>query len=202
MFTLKNYARFRQTQLAAGLILLLSGLLPGLQPAIAGQAEIQPWSADNMADEFTLPDFKDNMHSLSSYKGKVVLVNFWASWCPPCIYEMPELTRLKKQLADQPFEIIAVNVGEKKYRVRKFVKLINFNLPVVLDTSQDTFNAWGVKTLPTSFLIDAEGNIRYRIRGNPEWDNKNTIAVIEQLISEHTTKHQPLNTKTPDEAKE
>ena len=191
-------ARLRQTQLATGLVLLLCCL----QQSIAAQAEIQPWSSDNMADEFTLPDFKDNMHSLSSYKGKVVLVNFWASWCPPCIYEMPELTRLKKQLVDQPFEIIAVNVGEKKYRVRKFVKLINFNLPVLLDTSQDTFNAWGVKTLPTSFLIDAEGNIRYRIRGNPEWKNKNTIAVIEQLISEHTTKNETLKTKTPDEATE
>ena len=198
MFLFKNSAWLRQTQLTTGLVLLLCCL----QQTIAAQAEIQPWSADNMADEFTLPDLKDGMHALSSYKGKVVLVNFWASWCPPCIYEMPELTRLKKQLADQPFEIIAVNVGEKKYRVRKFVKLINFDLPVLLDTSQDTFHAWGVKTLPTSFLIDAEGNIRYRIRGNPDWKNKNTLAVIEQLISEHTTKHEPLKTKTPDEAKE
>ena len=191
-------ARLRQAQLTTGLVLLLCCL----QQAIAAQAEIQPWSADDMAGEFTLPDLKDRMHALSDYKGKVVLVNFWASWCPPCIYEMPELTRLKKQLVDQPFEIIALNVGEKKYRVRKFVKLINFNLPVLLDTSQDTFHAWGVKTLPTSFLIDAEGNIRYRIRGNPEWDDENTIAVIEQLIAEQTTKHEPLKTKTPDEANE
>ena len=189
-------ARLRQAQLTTGLVLLLCCL----QQTIAAQAEIQPWSADNMADEFTLPDLKDRMHALSSYTGKVVLVNFWASWCPPCIYEMPELTRLKKQLVDQPFEIIAVNVGEKKYRVRKFVKLINFNLPVLLDTSQDTFNAWGVKTLPTSFLIDAEGNIRYRIRGNPDWDDKNTIAVIEQLISEYTTKQEQLKTKPLNEA--
>ena len=198
MFLFKNSAYLRQKQLTTGLVLLLCCL----QQTIAGLAEIQPWSADNMADEFTLPDFKDHKHSLSDYKGKVVLVNFWASWCPPCIYEMPELTRLKKQLVNQPFEIIALNVGEKKYRVRKFVKLINFNLPVLLDTSQDTFNAWGVKTLPTSFLIDAEGDIRYRIRGNPEWENKNTIAVIEQLISEHTTKQEPLKTKTPNEASE
>ena len=198
MFLFKNSVYPRQIQLITVLVLLLCCL----QQAIAAQAEIQPWSADDMADEFTLPDFKDQMHSLSSYKGKVVLVNFWASWCPPCIYEMPELTRLKKQLVDQPFEIIALNVGEKKYRVRKFVKLINFNLPVLLDTSQDTFHAWGVKTLPTSFLIDAEGDIRYRIRGNPDWDDKNTIAVIEQLISEYTTKQETLKTKTPNEANE
>jgi thiol-disulfide isomerase/thioredoxin len=199
MFLFKNAACLRQTQLAAGLVLVLCCL----QHAIAAvQAEIQPWSADNMSDEFTLSDLKDSMHSLSSYKGKVVLVNFWASWCPPCIYEMPELIRLKKQLIDQPFEILALNVGEKKYRVRKFVKLINFDLPVLLDTSQDTFNAWGIQTLPTSFLIDAKGNIRYRIRGNPGWLDKNTLAVIAQLISEQTTKQQQLETTTPDEAKE
>ncbi len=198
MFLFKNAACLRQTQLAAGLVFVLCCL----QHAIAAQAEIQPWSAANMADEFTLPDLKDSMHSLSSYKGKVVLVNFWASWCPPCIYEMPELIRLKKQLADQPFEILALNVGEKKYRVRKFVKLINFDLPVLLDTSEDTFNAWGVKTLPTSFLIDGKGNIRYRIRGNPDWQDKNTLAVIEQLIAEQPTKQEQLKTTTPNEANE
>ena len=110
MFLLKNAAYLRQTQLAAGLVLVLCCL----QHAFAAtQAEIQPWSSDNMADEFTLPDLKDSMHSLSSYKGKIVLVNFWASWCPPCIYEMPELKKLKKQFTGQDFEILALNVGEK-----------------------------------------------------------------------------------------
>ena len=196
MLQLKYAASLRQTLFATGLV-LLTCCYPY---AIAAQAELQPVPADNITDEFTLPDLKDNMHSLSSYKGKVVLVNFWASWCPPCIYEMPELTRLKEEFAGQPFEVLALNVGEKKYRVRKFVKLINFKLPVLLDTSEDTFNAWDVKTLPTSFLLDAEGNIRYRVRGNPDWDDKDTIAVIEQLISEQTTKNQHLKTNPPYEA--
>lgn len=167
-------------------ILLLATLL---SPLIAfAEKSLAPYTGDNKT--FTLNDLKDQRHTLPDYSGKVVLINFWASWCPPCIYEMPELTRLKKQLADQPFEILALNVGEKKYRVRKFAKLINFNLPVLLDTSKDTFDAWDIKTLPTSFLIDAEGNIRYRVRGNPGWDEKDTISVIEQLISEYATKQQ------------
>ena len=147
--------------------------------------QLEPYTA---IAKFTLIDTNDQTRSLSDYKGKVVLVNFWASWCPPCIYEMPELTRLKKQLSDRPFEILALNVGEKKYRVRKFAKLTNFNLPVLLDTSKDTFDAWNVKTLPTSFLIDAESNIRYRVRGNPGWEEKETITIIEQLISEKSKK--------------
>jgi len=149
--------------------------------------QLEPYT-DAATAKFTLFDINGQKHSLSNYKGKVVLVNFWASWCPPCIYEMPELTRLKKQLSDRPFEILALNVGEKKYRVRKFAKLINFNLPVLLDTSKDTFDAWNVKTLPTSFLIDAESNIRYRVRGNPGWEEKETITIIEQLISEQSKK--------------
>lgn len=168
----------------ASAILLLAALL---SPCIAFAANtLVPYSGDNKT--FTLKDLRDKDHTLTDFSGKVVLINFWASWCPPCIYEMPELTRLKKQLADQPFEILALNVGEKKYKVRKFTRLINFDLPVLLDTSKDTFDSWGIKTLPTSILIDAEGNIRYRVLGNPGWDDEGTLQIIEQLISEQTTK--------------
>jgi thiol-disulfide isomerase/thioredoxin len=160
-------------------------LLPG--SANSAEAQLQPWHEDERVYGFSLPDIYDETHSLADYKGKVVLINFWASWCPPCIYEMPALTRLKQSLKDQPFEILAINVGEKKYKVRKFTKLINFYLPVLLDTKKVTFNTWGVKTLPTSFLIDANGNVRYQVRGDPNWDNENTIAVINSLILEQTT---------------
>ena len=127
------------------------------------------------------------MHSLADYKGRVVLVNFWASWCPPCIYEMPELTRLKQQLSGKPFDILAINVGEKKYKVWKFTKLIHIELPVLLDTNNDAFSKWGVQTLPTSFLIDADGRVRYRVRGNPGWEYEYTRSVIDELISEAST---------------
>ena len=163
------------------IILLLFGLLPAL--TAAGERPLVPYEGD--AKDFSLADYKGNEHRLEDYRGKVVLVNFWASWCPPCIQEMPELTQLKNQLNEKPFEILAINVGEKKYKVRKFAKLINLKLPVLLDTKKDIFDDWGVKTLPTSFLIDAEGNIRYSVRGNPGWNQEDTIKIIEQLISEN-----------------
>jgi thiol-disulfide isomerase/thioredoxin len=140
-----------------------------------------------------LQDLQDRSHTLADYRGKVVLVNFWASWCPPCIYEMPGLVRLEQRLADEPFEILAVNVGEKKYKVWKFLKLINFDLPVLLDVSSEAFDAWGVKTLPTTFLLDASGRIRYRILGDPEWDDADTVAVVEKLLAE-TAQEQPNRT--------
>ena len=151
---------------------------------------LEPYTDD--IKEFSLTDLKDKKHETSDYQGKVVLVNFWASWCPPCIHEMPELTRLKQQLAGRPFEILAINVGEKKYKVRKFARLINFDLPVLLDTGKQTFDNWDIKTLPTSFLIDTKGAIRYRVRGNPGWQQQGTIKIIEQLISEQTK-----STQTP-----
>jgi peroxiredoxin len=97
---------------------------------------------------------------------------------------MPELTRLKAKLVDRPFEILAINVGEKKYKVMKFAKVINLDLPVLLDTSNDAFNQWGVKTLPTSFLVDADGRIRYQVRGNPGWEEETTLTLIETLMGE------------------
>ena len=167
---------------ATSLILLVLACLPF---ALVG-AELESFSEDKRLD-FSLADFRDKAHSLADYQGKVVLINFWASWCPPCIYEMPELTRLKQQLADRPFEIIAINVGEKKYRVRKFVNVVNFELQVLLDTSNKAFNDWDVKTLPTSFLVGADGRVRHKIRGNPGWEQPETISLIEQLIAETAT---------------
>ena len=165
--------RFIKASLLAGLLL----------PVLSHGGTLEPHSV-NEERYFKLPNLKDESRSLSDYRGKVVLINFWASWCPPCIHEMPVLEKLKQRLADKPFEILALNVGEKKYKVRKFTRLINLDLPVLLDASSETFNAWQVKTLPTSFLIDATGTIRYRAHGNPGWESTETTNIINELLSE------------------
>lgn len=170
----------RAKQLLIGASLFICSL--ALQTTTAGQ--LQPRSEQSGGYGFSLKDLKGTQHALTDYAGKVVLVNFWASWCPPCIKEMPEMAKLKQRMEGRPFEILALNVGEKKYKVWKFVRLVEFDLPVLLDTSSDAFRAWGVETLPTSFLVDAEGRVRYRVRGDPGWNRENTIAVIEQLIAE------------------
>jgi len=159
-------------------ILILACLL---SPLPVNAAPLEPYT-DKADSAFTLTDLKDQTRSLSDFRGKVVLVNFWASWCPPCIYEMPELSRLKKHFADRPFEILAINVGEKKYKVRKFTEVIRLELPVLLDSASKTFDAWGVKTLPTSFLIDTDGKIRYQVRGNPGWETDETLTIIESML--------------------
>jgi thiol-disulfide isomerase/thioredoxin len=152
-----------------------------LSPIELNAAPLEPYITD--ADTtFTLTDLKNDIHSLDDFRGKVVLVNFWASWCPPCIYEMPELQRLKKRYTNQAFEILAINVGEKKYKVRKFADVTRLELPVLLDSASKTFDTWKVKTLPTSFLVDINGKTRYRVRGNPGWETDETLSIIEGML--------------------
>jgi len=160
-------------------VLLCCMLLPMTAPG-AGFDVLSPATAST----FSLPDLRDREHGLADYRGKVVLVNFWASWCPPCVYEMPELVRLQQRYADRPFVILAVNAGEKKYKVRKFVDLVNFELPVLLDTDRQVSRDWGAETLPTSYLVDAQGRSRFRVYGSPGWEQDDTLALLETLLSE------------------
>jgi len=166
------------------ILTLMVAIICAALTQVAGSRELSPYSAEPGTAVFNLPDLKGQQHNLEDYRGQVVLVNFWASWCPPCIQEMPVLEKLQQKLNEQPFEILAVNVGEKKYRVWKFVKLISFDLPVLLDERKDTFNAWGVSVLPTSFLLDKQGNIRYRVQGDTGWDSEDVVALIEELVNE------------------
>jgi peroxiredoxin len=102
---------------------------------------------------------------------------------------MPELQKLQNHFASRSFEVITINVGENKYKVRKFSKAIKLKLPVFLDTTRNTYNSWGVTTLPTSFLIDSDGYIRYKARGNPGWEDQETLSVIEKMIRQPEVKH-------------
>lgn len=154
-----------------------------LSPVMVYAAQLEPYT-DTANRDFKLPALNGKTHSLSDFKGKVVLVNFWASWCIPCVQELPELVQLKNQMADQPLEIIALNTGESKYDVEKFNRRYKINLPVLLDTHRKVFNSWNVKLLPTSFLLDRAGHIRYQVLGNPGWDKEQTIKVIQKLINE------------------
>jgi thiol-disulfide isomerase/thioredoxin len=171
----------------AGLIACVC-LLGSLMTSTAESAgTLQPYTENASIPELNLSDTRGEIHRLEDYRGRVVLVNFWASWCPPCIKEMPGLKQLQEKLADRPFSILAVNVGEKRYEVWKFTKLVDFTLPTPLDTQKQAFNDWQATVLPTSFLLDTRGRIRYRVQGDLDWDDKTVVALIEALLAEETT---------------
>lgn len=134
--------------------------------------------------DFTLFDLQDNKHTLSSYRGNVVMVNFWATYCGPCIKEMPSLQRLKQKMAGKPFTILAVDMAEEKRDVQAFLTQhqIKIDFPVLLNPEGKVVEEWMITAVPTTFVIDPKGTIRYALFGGIEWDKEDVIKTINGLI--------------------
>lgn len=115
--------------------------------------------------DFKLKDLNGKEVSLSDYKGKKVFLNFWASWCPPCKAEMPDIEKLYMETKDSDLVILAVNVGEVKSKVSSFLNDNKYSFPVLLDSDQKITNQYNISGIPTSFFIDEEGNIVSSISG-------------------------------------
>lgn len=129
-----------------------------------------------------LKDAKGSKHELAAYKGKVVLVNFWATWCPPCREEMPSMQRLKEKMAGRPFVMLGVASGESPADLDGFLEKLKVDFTIVFDPDSAATRRWKVFGLPTSFLIDKEGKVRYVLAGPAEWDGKEAEALIEDLL--------------------
>jgi len=112
----------------------------------------------SLQPDFTLKTIDGREVSLKDYRGKVVLINFWATWCPPCRNEMPLFVRVYKSYRDKGFEILAISTDSSLDPVKKFVKEFRINFPVLYD-DKNVVSLYGIQGLPTSFLIDREGKV-------------------------------------------
>ncbi len=119
-------------------------------------------------------------------QGKVVLVNFWATWCPPCIEELPSLQRLRDSYSHAEFEVVAVNVSEDEETILGFLAKFSAKLefPIIVDLELEIFNRWEVRPLPTTLVVDREGNIRYQAVGGRNFDSKNIRSLLSNLLAE------------------
>ena len=129
-----------------------------------------------------LPDINGNLVTKRNYKGKVTVINFWATWCPPCIQEIPSLNRLKNKMQGLPFELISINYAEDRQAVMKFMKNVHVEFPVLLDQHGEFATQWRVISYPSTFVIDSKGNIKYGVNAAIEWDNPEIIEQIKSLI--------------------
>ncbi|RUM90112.1 MAG: TlpA family protein disulfide reductase [Thiomicrospira sp.] len=154
-------------------------------PQPTDKTGLQPYSGSQQR-YLKLNDMNAQTHALEAYRGKVVLLNFWASWCPPCVHEIPSMTRLKTALKEQPFEILAANLAEKKPDIQAFLKQHPVNFPILLDPKGSAVQAWQVFAYPSSYLIDGNGKIRYALFGGHEWDDPLTVQKIQSLIEQTT----------------
>ena len=137
------------------------------------------------ARDFTLPLAQtEGTQSLSGLKGKVVFLNFWATWCGPCRSEMPSMEALYNRFKDKGFVIFAVNSGEGRDEVVSFMKNNNLTFPAALDSDGKVNGSYGIQAIPTTFLIDREGNIILRLVGSIDWNTPKVQAAMEKLLGE------------------
>ena len=146
-------------------------------------ADLKPLPAEP-APILALPGLSGGTTRLEQLRGKVVLVNFWAVWCPPCRKEMPSMARLAEKLSGKPFAILGVNVGETPAEIQNFLKQVPVGFPILLDSEGQNLKAWRVFAFPTSYVLDKKGRLRLGLFGSIEWDNPETVAKLEALLAE------------------
>ncbi len=127
-------------------------------------------------------DPQGDVKQLTDYRGRVLLVNFWATWCEPCLSEMPALEDLQRKLQGRPFTVLAVNFAESEERVQAFLNNYEIHLPVLYDKDMGAARRWNARILPASFVVDAQGRIRYSVVGEADWTAPGIVAEIEKLL--------------------
>jgi len=147
-------------------------LMIGMFVAILGVLPFDVWSMGarvpaigTLAEDFRLTDLEGKSQSLSQYRGKIVLVNFWATWCKPCTTEMPAMQATYDRLRSKGFVVLAINELEDNARVREHIKQYGHTFPVLMDHDNKVANQFGVFGLPVSIFIDQEGRVQEYIKG-------------------------------------
>jgi thiol-disulfide isomerase/thioredoxin len=143
-----------------------------------------PISRKPQAPDFVLSDMNGKKVSLSSLKGKIVLLNFWATWCPPCREEMPTLETLFQTFKDRSdFVLLAVDSEEHKETVSEFLKNNPYRFPVLLDTTGEADLQYSIEAIPTTYLIDAQGEVVAGTKGAFDWTKKEFIDGLKLLLA-------------------
>jgi peroxiredoxin len=138
------------------------------------------------APDFALTDMDGKKVTLSGYKGKVIVLNFWATFCGPCKEEMPSLNNLFLALKKDGLIVVAISTDDSEKPVQSFIKAKSIAFPVLIDKDQQVFfDRYGILGLPTTFIIDREGIIREKILGDRPWDSPDMKAKIGTLLSKN-----------------
>jgi thiol-disulfide isomerase/thioredoxin len=135
-------------------------------------------------EDFSLPLLRGGTQTLSNLKGKVVFLNFWATWCPPCQAEMPSMESLYRRLRERGLEFLAVDIQEARDSVEYFITESKLSFPVVLDESGRVSGVYGIRSIPTTFIVDRDGMIIATAMGGRNWDTPSVIEAFETLLND------------------
>jgi len=147
-----------------------------------GSDLLRPYPGDASAPGLKLRSMDGGTFDLAAYKGRPVVLNFWATWCPPCVEEIPSLERLRALREDQGLLVVTVDVGEAPEEVRAFLEDKPVSFPVLLDEEAEAFRAWSAYAFPTTFILDAEHRLRYSVFGAFAWDGAEVLEVVDGLL--------------------
>ena len=164
----------------AAAALLAGALLLGSGGASATDV-LKAWNG-GPTPALRLKDLQGREHALESYRGKVVLVNFWATWCAPCLEEMPSIERLRQSLAGRAFAVLAVNLAEPDERVQAFLAKVPVGFPVLMDREATAARAWKARMLPATFIVGTDGRVRYSYVGELDWSREPVRKQIAALL--------------------
>ena len=160
------------------LSLLLWGIFALAQEPGKG---LTPMPVRTQAPDFDLMDMDGNRHRLSDYRGRVVIVNFWATWCPPCREEMPSMQRAWELLEPEGIVMLAVNVGESEDTIFQFTANYPVEFPLPMDRDSKVIDSWPIMGLPTTFVVDPRGRLFYRAIGGRAWDDPELLMLVRAL---------------------
>ena len=147
----------------------------------AGAQELKPWTG-GAGPALVLEDLDGRPHRLESYRGKVVLINFWATWCEPCREEMPSIDRLLRSLQGRPFAVLAVNLAEPPSRIRMYLEKTPLGFTVLLDRDASVAKAWKARIVPATYVVGPDGKIRYSYVGELDWSQEKVRRTIAALL--------------------
>ncbi len=174
----------------------------GLVKPLLQAAGLAPVATPTAAADFELPDHRGNVLRLGDQRGKVVFINFWATWCPPCIHEMPMMEQLYQSLRQQSFAIWAVNMQESQEDVGRFMASKRFHFPALVDVEGAIASRYMVRGLPTTYLIDCSGNLIGHVVGVLQWTSAATRTLVTALLEAPACEQSATTSSTPSSARQ
>jgi thiol-disulfide isomerase/thioredoxin len=150
---------------------------------------LKKYSGNKRPQPFDLQNIHGGRVIRKDFIGKVTIVNFWATWCTPCVKEIPMLNRLMKEMKDYSFEIMSINFGEEKSRIIDFMKKVDVDFPVLLDEKGRVAGKWNAIVLPSSYVIGPDGRFAYAVNAAIEWDNPEVVEALKKLANHSQQKN-------------
>jgi cytochrome c biogenesis protein CcmG, thiol:disulfide interchange protein DsbE len=152
-------------------------------------SKYEPLTVGKAAPDFELPDLGDSSVKLSDYRGKVVFLNFWATWCKPCKEEMPSMEVLYRKFKDKGLVVLAVSIDRvtTKQDIPPFVKSMDLSFPIMVDSWGQTDKRYKLMGVPETYIIDREGVLREKVIGPRDWTRLDNLQVVTQLLKDGAT---------------